>query len=752
MNSINPFSNAPSWGSSPSSSAPRRRWSRRAILGGLTAGLLIAALAARTGRFLWNRRPSRYRFHESDMRILQSAAVCLDRYGHEIWARPAPNDCWCIPVRLEQISPWVRRAIVAVEDRRFYSHPGVDWRSVLRALFSDIRAGRIVSGASTITMQLAKLTAPEPRSWGAKLRQTCRALDIERRHDKAWILEHYLNLAPFGGNLIGIEAAARAYFGKHAADLTIAEATLLAGLPQRPTALRPDQHFLAARMRQLKVLFAMERNGDISRAQLVRIWHSPIYLVLSHNPDPATGISNRLGIPMREPFFARLALASAPSGQTVVRSTLDPRIQALARTALANAVARLPGVHDGAAVVIENAGGAVRALVGTVDFARVPGGQINGACIRRSPGSALKPFVYLLALDEGRLVPETLLLDAPLAERTYRPHNFDRRYRGRVSARDALALSLNTPAVRVLREVGVGRFLEALRNCGLRSPLPAPDQVGLSAALGGVEISLLDLTNLYAGLARGGRFYPCRFLARPQRQRPAAAPFAPGSVALLTDILESAPLPGGDPRIPLAWKTGTSSGRRDAWCVAWNREYTIGVWLGNKNGRPAEALVGAEAAAPVVAAIAEGLYGPGKTPPPVQTLDLKAVTVPVRLATDTGLRAPPGCRDTFLARRPRGVPLRSSPARKIFTASAQARRPALHIVSPAPGVYLADEKPQVTLKIAGNRRTACAWFVDDRFIARSRTPLWVPFNRGRHRILCVADSGRRSAEITIQVR
>lgn len=727
---------------------PTSLW-RRLVAAGiclLISTLLLPILA-------WVCRPAAYRFHDNDTCRIRPARICSDAAGNEIWAELG-NDQWLLPVSIDRISPWVREAIIAVEDRRFYQHPGIDLRAGLRAALSNCRAGRIVSGASTITMQLAKLTALEPRSWGAKIRQACRALDIEHQHSKNWILDHYLNLAPFGGNVIGIEAAARAYFGKHADHLTLGEAALLAGLPQRPSAFRPDRHFRRARRRQIAVLLAMRRTKRISPQQLRQAVHEPLPVLAARRIDEITGINNRLGIPMREPLFGRLALQSSAPWQTAIRSTLNNRIQTIVRTALRHAVARLPGVNDGAALVIENTTGNVLALVGTVDFTRIPGGQINAALTPRSPGSALKPFLYLLALDGGLIVPETILRDTPILDSDYRPANFDHRFHGAVTARHALVASLNVPAVRLLKRITVPRFIDSLRQCGLRKISPDAGRVGLAAALGGIEVSLLDLTNLYAGIARGGRFFPCKFTRAPAASATApksSAPFTPGAVALLTDMLTTCPLPGNS-RIPLAWKTGTSSARRDAWCLAWNRQYTIGVWLGNKNGTPARALVGAAAAAPLISAIVESLYPPNLSAPPVQSLNLIACTRPVLLDPASGLRALPGCRAPLHARRPKGVPLRPAPPNSSVTTAIEPPTPHNpRILSPTPGTYLAETNT-LTLKLADDTAVACSWFVNDRFIARTSQPLWLPFSRGRHRITCVPPDARRSTEITICIR
>ncbi len=730
--------------------APRVFSSRRRTE---TRGLLFMALAAMVIAWgVWQASRQMVRFDEDRLARMRPARICCDRNGTPVWAELGSGDQWRVPVPLSRVSPWLITAMVAVEDRRFFRHHGVDWPAGLRALLSNLRAGRVVSGASTITMQLAKLVHPEPRSYRYKYHQILRALDIETRHDKDWVLEQYLNLAPFGANLVGVEAAARAYLGKSARDLDLPEAALLAGLPQRPAGLRPDRHPGAAERRRRVVLDAMYRAGFIGRKRRDAAAAVTVSLLLPRQRNTVVA-RNRLGLPMTEPLFGRLALAAAPRTSAWVETTLDPGAQALVRTALHAGVERLPGVDDGAAVVIENATGAVRALVGTVDFTRSPGGQVNAACARRSPGSALKPIIYLAALDGGLIVPETVLDDSPLVLADYRPGNFDHRYRGRVTAQQALTASLNTPAVRLLRQVGLDRFLDVLRRCGVRSAARGSARPGLSAALGGVELSPLELADLYAGIARGGSFFPCRFVEhlRPGRPQPGAVPVAPGAVRLLTEMLSTCPLPRC-PNVPLAWKTGTSSGRRDAWCAAWDRRWTIVVWLGNKDGRPSPALMGVRAAAPVAAAIAQGLTG--GVAPPVHAPGPATHTVPVRICALTGLCAGPNCLDSRPARRPRGIPLRPCPERPGSGLARMADREGLlrlRILSPAPGTYLA-ESGAASFRLHAAPDVPCSWFVDGRFVGRRQGPLWVSLGPGRHRIVCVPPGAAPSARVEIEVR
>jgi penicillin-binding protein 1C len=688
-------------------------------------------------------------FPDARLAARRPARLFYDAQGHVIRAESGDGQLWRLPVPLAEVSPWLVQATVAVEDRRFRRHPGLDPCAALRAAWQNARSGRVVSGASTLSMQLARLAVPEARGWGAKLRQSCRALDLERRHDKAWILEAYLNHAPYGGTLVGVEAGARGYFGKSARDLSLGEAALLAGLPQRPSALRPDRHPAAARRRQEQVLARLTATGAITPDQAAGAWRLP---PAWRPPRAVTASDTRVGYPVGEAAFCRLAAAATPAAH--VRTTLEPGLQAAAHEALLRQAALLPGCEDGAAVVLDSTSGKVLALVGGIRGDTSAGGLVNAAVARRSPGSALKPFLYLAALDDGRLLPETRLADQPLAYRDYRPGNFDGTFRAEVSARDALARSLNTPAVRVLEELGVGYALERLHACGLRSLDRTAAHYGLSLALGGGEVTLLELTNAYAGLARNGLFAPPLFLAAPAASADivlgSTRPFAPGSVALLTDMLRTLALPGSG-GLSLAWKTGTSNGFRDAWCLAYNSEYTVGVWLGNTSGRPSRSLAGAEAAAPVVVTLFRALYR--ERPPPAFAAEL-AGTVPARLCASSGLGARATCGASVFARAPADTPLRPCPgcASGPGPVAASRRAEQLIILSPEPGRYRADALAPVRLPLVAEAEEDCAWFVNGLYRGRGARLPAQSFAPGAHRVLCIARHGDAVGEVRFVVK
>jgi penicillin-binding protein 1C len=667
----------------------------------------------------------------------------LDRHGEPFRVEPGWDYEWRLPVPLSAISPHLVRATLEVEDRRFYEHGGIDWLGVARALRSDLTTGRVISGASTIPMQLARIADPQPRSLWSKFRQACQARGLERRHDKAWILEEYLNRLPYGGKIVGIEAAARYYFGRPAADLNQAEASLLAGLPQRPNALRPDRHPKAARTRQWVVLRMLERQGAIGPGEAARIFRDEPLRYRDFSKKTSSAASP-LGFPCREPQFCALARQRAGDACRI-RTTLDQEWQGLTEAALREQLARLPGVGSAAAVVIDNRSGTVRALIGTLDFAAVPAGQVNVAISPRSPGSALKPFIYAEAMDGGLLVPETVLTDAPLILAGYRPGNFDGDFRGRITATDALASSLNTPAIRLLAEVKPARVLETLEKCGVKAAHgDRSAQTGLTLALGGLEVTLLDLTNAYAGLARGGRFFPCQFVEGVSSDRE-FRPWAPGTVSLLTQMLRSRPMPaaGG---LEVAWKTGTSNGNRDAWCFAWTPEVTVGIWFGNKNGSPAAALVGSGAAAPAAGALLQALYRNGAAPAwPANPPGITQVS----LCAVTGLRAGPACQNIHAGEAIAGVPLRSCPQCARLTlpstdrpAPSTSARESTRILMPVPGTYVAGENQTVRLRLLA-APGAHHWYADGRYLGLKDGDAWIELVKGRHRLLAVPakDSG-----------
>ncbi len=559
----------------------------------------LAVLAAAAAGAAWLLIPP-YRGNLQDYR--PATKIC-DRHGRLLRVALGRGEVLSDPIPFEQTGDWAAKALVAGEDKRFYRHGGVDALAVARAAWYNLARGRIVSGASTISMLVCKLTEPRPRTLWTKIVEADHARRLESRLSKEQILEQYLNRAPFGGNLVGIEAAARRYFGKSAADLSLPEAALLVGLPQAPARLRPDRHPDRAIRRRNYILDRMNACGFITGAEHAR----------ALGADPAAG---QHPAPFLAPHFCDLVAATSPRRPTTVTS-LDLDLQATAERALRARLdeLRADGVRGGAVVVLDVQAGEVRALVGSPDYTSVPDdGQVNGATARRSPGSALKPFIYAMALDEGLCSPGTVVADIPVSFAGYRPENFDRGFRGPVTVRDALVQSLNIPALLFVQELGLAGVVGRLRAAGLSTLDRGADHYGLSLAIGTCEVTLLELANAYACLARRGVYRDAACLVRTEPGRETRL-FSEEAAYLVADILggEERGLDAhghvADVRCPrAAWKTGTSAGNRDAWCLAYNPEYVVGVWIGNPGGKGAPALVGAAAAAPVAHGIFRRLY------------------------------------------------------------------------------------------------------------------------------------------------
>ncbi len=541
----------------------------------------------------------------------EASTMIMDRHGEILRPYMEGND-YLFRVGIDKINKHVINATIAAEDKRFYRHFGIDPFAVIRALWLNLKNRRIVSGGSTITMQLARLLEPKPRTFKAKLIEAFRALQLEMKFSKDEILEYYLNFAPYGGNLRGVETASSRYFGRHARDLILSEAALLAALPQSPSRYRPDRYPDRAMDRRNLVLRRMQKCGFIGTENLSEILSEPVSCSWNRFPFEA-------------PHFADLARGtSLPGGRLV--TTLDYKIQSIAETALIQAVENLrtEGVSNGALVIIDNNISSLRALVGSCEFfSEENSGQVNGALALRSPGSALKPFLYTAALDMGIISPTDVLADIPLDYSGYSPENYNRDCLGPVSVREALIKSLNIPAVKLSAKVGVDNLLKTLRKSGLSSLTQDKNYYGLSLTLGSAEVKLLELTNAYAAIARLGYYLPLKITQDDEKEQEKTGRriFSEAASFIIADILSDPAMfdsPGTcstDPCKPqIALKTGTSFGHRDAWAIGFNPEYTVGVWLGNFSGFPSRALVGISTSAPVVLRIFEKLYA-GKTSP-----------------------------------------------------------------------------------------------------------------------------------------
>jgi penicillin-binding protein 1C len=509
---------------------------------------------------------------------------------------------WRLPTAVGEVDPLYRRLLIAAEDRRFATHLGVDPLAVLRAAGQWIAHGQIVSGASTLTMQAVRLLERRPRTLAAKIAESGEALALERRLGKGDILGIYLTLAPFGGNLEGVRAASLAYFGKEPRHLTAAEAALLVAIPRSPERLRPDRHPEAARQARDAVLQRMAADGVISNLTLAEASAEPVPHV-------------RAALPFHALHLAA-ALRNENAHQPVIRTTIDPLLQNQVETLLRREAAVLDPQATLAAIVIDNRDRQVVAYVGNADFlSGQRHGTIDMARAIRSPGSALKPFIYAMAFDRLIIHPETILDDQPRHFGDYTPGDFDGRFLGEVSAREALQYSLNVPAVAVLDRLGPARFTAALGAAGIRLKLPQPtSEPGLAVALGGDGISLFDLATLYVALSHDGAVAPLQTGVDQPAGRETSI-FGPVAAWYVNDILSNAPPPPGmlPPELrrarALAFKTGTSYGFRDAWAFGYDSEVTIAVWAGRPDGTPMPGISGRTTAAPVLFKIAD-LLGP----------------------------------------------------------------------------------------------------------------------------------------------
>ncbi len=519
----------------------------------------------------------------------QGSSIAVDRDGRLLRAFTTQDGRWRLPLATQDIDPRLVDMLIAYEDKRFEQHRGVDPRALVRAAWQLVRNGRIVSGASTLTMQTARLLEPrEHRTGAAKLRQIVRALELEQRFSKTQILDLYFALAPYGGNLEGIRAASLAYFGKEPKRLSYAESALLVALPQSPETRRPDRSPEAARAARNRVLDRMVRANVLTRSEADQAKIEPV--PRDRKPFPA------LAAHVTE------AAHQAEPERRVMRFALDARLQASFEVLVRENAERLGPKISAAILAIDNATGEIRAQVGSSDyFSLERAGSVDMTQALRSPGSALKPFIYAMAFENGIAHPETILDDRPARYGIYAPENFDMKFQGQVTARRALQLSLNVPAIELLSEVGPARLLARLRNAGAEIVIGGDAAPGLAIGLGGLGIRLKDLARLYAGLARGGDMPDLTSrldLPRPAAsQRQISEPVASWYVA---DILRGAPPPANASGGRIAFKTGTSYGYRDAVAVGFDKRMTIAVWFGRPDNGAVSGLVARQVAAPVL--------------------------------------------------------------------------------------------------------------------------------------------------------
>ncbi|MDF9620852.1 peptidoglycan glycosyltransferase PbpC [Pseudomonas entomophila] len=518
------------------------------------------------------------------------ARVVLAEDGTPLWRFADANGVWRYPVSPDEVSPLYLEALLAYEDRWFYQHPGVNPMALARAAWLNLRGGRVVSGGSTLSMQVARLLDPHDRTLAGKLRQLWRTAQLEWHLSKPQILQIYLNRAPFGGTLQGVAAASWAYLGKSPKHLTPAEAALLAVLPQAPSRLRPDRHPERAQRARDKVLQRLAEYQVWPAQRIDEAREEPLLLAPRQEPALAPLLARRL---------------NSPDSPPLIRTTIDAALQRRLEDLLLGWRARLPERTSAALLVVETQSMAVRAYLGSIDLADERRfGHVDMIHALRSPGSTLKPFLYAMAMDEGLIHSESLLQDVPRRYGDYRPGNFSMGFSGPVSASSALALSLNLPAVQLLEAYGPKRFAAQMRMGGVPLILPPLAEPNLSLILGGAGSRLEDLVGGYAAFAREGRSAQIRL--QPQDPLLERRLLSPGSAWITRRILSGLARPDRDPhaelvqRPQLAWKTGTSYGFRDAWSVGVGPRYLIGVWIGRPDGTPVPGQFGLASAAPLM--------------------------------------------------------------------------------------------------------------------------------------------------------
>jgi penicillin-binding protein 1C len=517
------------------------------------------------------------------------STTIVDRNGKLLRAFAMADGRWRLPVDAKTgIDPGYLKLLLTYEDRRFREHGGVDPLALGRAALQLVTNGHIVSGGSTITMQLARLMEPRrERSLSAKLRQIVRAVEIERQLSKDQILDLYLALAPFGGNLEGVRAASIAYFGKEPKRLSLAESALLVALPQSPERRRLDRYPQAAHDARDRVLDRMVEDGVLSQDDAAQAKAVPVPKL-------------RKPMPILAPHSSDAAVATvkdAPVIQLTLDSGLQKTLEALARD---RAMAQGPNISVGI-IAVDNESGDVLARVGSADyFDERRAGQVDMTRAVRSPGSTLKPFIYGLAFEDGFVHPESLIDDRPIRFGSYAPENFDMTFQGTVPVRKALQLSLNVPAIVLLDRVGASRLSSRLKQAGGNLVLPKDEAPGLAMGLGGVGITLQDLAQLYAGFARLGTTKPLREIMRAGDDRETMRLMDQAAAWQVGNVLLGTPPPENGVHNRIAFKTGTSYGYRDAWSVGFDGRITIGVWVGRPDGAPVPGLVGRTAAAPIL--------------------------------------------------------------------------------------------------------------------------------------------------------
>lgn len=642
-------------------------------------------------------------------RFREVSGVVMDRRGAVLRVFPVDDGKWRMRAHVEELDPDFVSALMAYEDKRFMDHGGVDFAALTRAAGSLVTSGRIVSGGSTITMQTARLLEPRPRNIGSKIIESVRAWQLERRYTKEEILELYLTLAPYGGNLEGVRAASWAYFGREPDNLSPDQIAMLIALPQSPEARRPDLHPKAAIVARERVLMRLADQG---------LFAKDLAAESADYPAPKRGDFPTLAWHASEEALKR---AGDPDN---IRTTLDLALQKEVEQLATRAAGPSREGVQVAIMVVDIASREVRAAAGSANRASA-GGWIDLTNRPRSPGSTLKPFIYGMAFDDGVASPDTRIADAPRRFATYRPDNFDRTFRGDVTVAQALQHSLNVPAVAALDAVGAQRFAAALSFAGadLSMPLTADDDAGLAIALGGAGMTVRDVALLYSALGDNGRALPLHWLkseteaALTKKERETQIMSAQ-SARQIVDILGSAPAPAG--RMPalltqeapvIAFKTGTSYGFRDAWAAGTGSGHAVVVWIGRADSSPRPGVTGRDAALPVLFDVYDAIarITPRRSSgPPLREEVAGGHTPPSALARFERQNAPP------------------------------------QILFPPDGAEVWKDGEHTSFVLAAEGRGKLAWYVDGKALSRNVAgdAVWRPADAGFYELFVVDDAGR----------
>ncbi|MGB6648259.1 MAG: penicillin-binding protein 1C [Bacteroidota bacterium] len=723
-----------------------------------------------------------------------------DRNGRFVHAFISPDGFWRLRTDPEEIPDKLKTILVAREDRWFSLHPGVNPLALFRASFQNVRAGRTVSGASTITMQIARMLEPKERTYLNKLVEMFRALQLEWRYSKQELLEIYLSMVPLGGNVEGLASASLLYHQTPPERLNIAQLLDLILVPGDPNGLRPDRQPERLLRERRRAALRLMRWGLLSREDSLVIWNTPSAAV-------------RRSLPRHAPHFS-LRVKRREEGKSLLRTSLDLRIQREAETLLANHLRpwKQLGVSNGALLVLENSSGKILAYVGSEDFNDEGAqGQVDGVQALRSPGSTLKPFLYALQMERGRLTPKTRLLDTPYDAEGFLAVNYDGTYAGLLYADEALRRSLNVPMIRLLKQTGTSDFVDFAVSAGLASLGRQRPRLGLSVILGGCGVTLEELTGAYAAFPRAGLRCTPGYLLDTDPAAGADRIFSETTAYMLTDMLSSIERPdlpnNSESSLTLptvAFKTGTSYGRRDAWTIGYTADHTVGVWIGNSTNTGNANIVGRKTAAPLAFDLLNSLsHGPAKAilrPP--RDLGLRMV------CANSGLPPTPRCEqlieDQYDISRPggyscsvckeylvspdrafaycssclgssqyevvrytdfnpelldfwrsTGVELLSPPPHAHFcTRVFHGTGPVIQSPSDGMTYYLVGEDQQLFLKASSQLDVReHVWYVGDRYLGRRKAGerLFTKIDDGDHTVSCMDDRGRISS-VRIRIR